>query len=140
MRWWIFMAFLQLSANFSVSTNLRFPLMISGPSTDISKHFIIYMINSLHWMCCFRWRHDCCESCTRTLHWNYALILFCLSLWPVFIYLKVIYLTECQNNKRYCSKGHAWVFSDLISFIGLYYFSHILFWMCYYWLLWKLIW
>ena len=27
--------------------------------------------------------------------------------WPALIYFKVIYLTECQHNKQYCSKGHA---------------------------------
>ena len=127
------MAFLLQSANFSVSTNLMFPLRVSGPSTDISKHFIIYMINSLNWICVVSGEgmfalKAILEICIEIMLVYYSFYHY----WPAFIYLKVIYFTECQLNKWYCSKGHAWVLSDVISFIGLYYFSDILFWMCYY--------
>lgn len=87
-------------------------------------------------LCPFRWRHDCFESHIRDLHGDYGLILFS-HCWPAFINLKVIHLTVCQLNKWYCSKGHAWVSSDTISYIGLLFL--ILFWMCFCWLFWKLI-
>lgn len=126
---------------FSVSTYLMLPLMISGPSSDISKHFIIYMINSLTWSCVVS--GEVMIDLKAVLGICIEIMLICYSFyhsWPAFIYLKVIYFIECQINKWYCSKGHAWVSSDVINLISLYYSSDTLFWMCYYWLLWKLIW
>lgn len=101
-----------------VSSNLVFPLMISGPSTDISKYFVIYVLSSLNWSCVVS--GESMIALKTTVGICTEIMLLCCFLnhyWPAFIYLKVIYLTECQLNKWYCSKGHAWVFSDVISLL-----------------------
>lgn len=135
------MVFLLQSSSFSVSTDLMFPLMISGPSTDISKYFIIYMINSLNWSCVASGEGKIALKAILRICIE-IMFIYCsfYHFWPAFIYLKVVYHTKCQLNKWYCSKDHAWVFSDVISFISLYYFSGILFLIYCYWLFWKWIW
>ena len=104
--WWIVMVFLLQSASFSVSTNLMFPLVISGPNIDISKHFIIYVISSSNGSCIVS--GEGMIALKAILEITEIMLVYCsfYHYGPTLIYLKVTYLTECQLNKWHCSKGH----------------------------------
>lgn len=129
------MAFLLQSASFSVSTHHCFLWWFLDPTLTF-RHILSFCDKFFKLkLCPFRWRHDCFESHIRDLHWNYGLILF-YHCWPVFINLS--YSSYSVSAKQMILlKGHAWVSSDTISYIGLLFL--ILFWMCYCWLFWKLI-